>query len=137
MTPVSFLYRYNFQPIQRYKALSAEEAEEEFNRRNKTMNYFSLMMKKRLRNDEEDHDDGEALEGKKKQNKKVKELKISEMDEWIDSDEEDSDEEEEDKKKSDDEDDKKKKKKGKQTLCNLPRDFMNKDLINRCVSYCR
>ncbi|XP_058796551.1 general transcription factor IIF subunit 1 [Phymastichus coffea] len=102
---------YNFQPIQRYKALSAEEAEEEFNRRNKTMNYFNLMMRKRLRNDEEVGEEGEILEGKKKITKKDKELKISEMDEWIESDEEESEEDEESKKKSEDEDDDKKKKK--------------------------
>lgn len=29
---VIFVSRYNFQPIQRYKALSAEEADEEFGR---------------------------------------------------------------------------------------------------------
>lgn len=33
LTLVMFcIYRYNFQPIQRYKALSAEEAEHEFGR---------------------------------------------------------------------------------------------------------
>ncbi|XP_001607159.1 general transcription factor IIF subunit 1 [Nasonia vitripennis] len=107
---------YNFQPIQRYKALSAEEAEIEFSRRNKVMNFFSLMLRKRLRNDEEGGEDGELLEGEKgkKPSKSQKDLKISEMDDWMDSDDDDdsdSDDKEE-KKKSDDEDDKKKKKKG-------------------------
>lgn len=109
--------RYNFQPIQRYKALSAEEAEQEFSRRNKVMNYFSLMLRKRLRNDEDGGDDEELVEsGKNKRpSKKEKELKISEMDDWMDSDDDDSssDEEENKKKGSDDEDDTKKKKKGK------------------------
>lgn len=107
---------YNFQPIQRYKALSAEEAEQEFSRRNKVMNYFSLMLRKRLRNDEEGADDEEIIEGGKgkKPSKKEKDLKISEMDEWMDSDDDDSlSDDNESKKNSDEEDDTKKKKKGK------------------------
>lgn len=105
---------YNFQPIQRYKALSAEEAEQEFSRRNKVMNYFSLMLRKRLRNDEDGGDDEELVEsGKSKRpSKKEKELKISEMDDWMDSDDDETgSDEEENKKGSDDEDDPKKKKK--------------------------
>ncbi|KOX77418.1 General transcription factor IIF subunit 1, partial [Melipona quadrifasciata] len=107
---------YNFQPIQRYKALSAEEAEQEFSRRNKVMNYFSLMLRKRLRNDEDGADDEEMIEGGKgkKPNKKEKDLKISEMDEWMDSDDDDSvSDDEGSKKNSDEEDDNKKKKKNK------------------------
>ncbi|KAG7202312.1 hypothetical protein KM043_018644 [Ampulex compressa] len=107
---------YNFQPIQRYKALSAEEAEQEFSRRNKVMNYFSLMLRKRLRNDEEGGDEEELVEaGKgKRPGKKEKELKISEMDEWMDSDDDDSgSDEDETKKASEEEDESKKKKKGK------------------------
>lgn len=109
---------YNFQPIQRYKALSAEEAEQEFSRRNKVMNYFSLMLRKRLRNDEEGAEDeselGESGKGKKP-GKKEKELKISEMDEWMDSDDDDSNSDEDNEKKASDEDkDSKKKKKAKE-----------------------
>ncbi|XP_076750324.1 transcription factor IIFalpha [Xylocopa sonorina] len=108
---------YNFQPIQRYKALSAEEAEQEFSRRNKVMNYFSLMLRKRLRNDEEGADDEEIIEGGKgkKPGKKEKDLKISEMDEWMDSDDDDDSlsEDDESKRNSGEEDDAKKKKKGK------------------------
>lgn len=107
------IIRYNFQPIQRYKALSAEEAEQEFSRRNKFVNYFSLMVRKRLRNDEDGADDEELIEGGKSRrpNKKEKDLKISEMDEWMDSDDDDSDsDEDENKKGSADEDDAKKKK---------------------------
>ncbi|XP_046999450.1 general transcription factor IIF subunit 1 [Schistocerca americana] len=112
---------YNFQPTQRYKALSAEEAELEFSRRNKQVNYFSLMLRKRLRGDEEaETEEGEEA-GKLKSKTKGKkgELKISEMDDWIDSDDEkgsesgeekESDEEEKEKKKKK-EDPKKKKKK--------------------------
>ncbi|XP_014270505.1 general transcription factor IIF subunit 1 [Halyomorpha halys] len=81
---------YNFQPIQRYKALSAEEAEQEFGRRNKVMNYFSLMLRKRLKKDEEgDGEEGEEL-NLKKGKRKSNDLKISEMDDWIDSDDESS-----------------------------------------------
>ncbi|CAK9797793.1 General transcription factor IIF subunit 1 [Anthophora plagiata] len=106
---------YNFQPIQRYKALSAEEAEQEFSRRNKVMNYFSLMLRKRLRNDEEGADDEELIDGgkSKKPSKKEKDLKISEMDEWMDSDDDSVSNEDEVKKNSDEEEDSNKKKKGK------------------------
>ncbi|CAK9832922.1 General transcription factor IIF subunit 1 [Anthophora retusa] len=106
---------YNFQPIQRYKALSAEEAEQEFSRRNKVMNYFSLMLRKRLRNDEEGADDEELIDGgkSKKPSKKEKDLKISEMDEWMDSDDDSLSNEDEVKKNSDEEEDNNKKKKGK------------------------
>uniref|UniRef100_A0A0A9W041 Transcription initiation factor IIF subunit alpha n=2 Tax=Lygus hesperus TaxID=30085 RepID=A0A0A9W041_LYGHE len=103
---------YNFQPIQRYKALSAEEAEQEFGRRNKVMNYFSLMMRKRLKN-EEDAEGEEGEEGKPKKGKKSTDFKISEMDDWVDSDEETSEEEGEDGEKSEKEK-KKKKKPGKE-----------------------
>lgn len=103
---------YNFQPIQRYKALSAEEAEQEFSRRNKVINFFSLMLRKRLRNDEEGGDDEELIDGGKgkKPGKKEKDLKISEMDEWMDTDDDDSGSDDEENKKSSDEEDKKKKK---------------------------
>lgn len=80
------------------------------------MNYFSLMLRKRLRNDEDGGDDEELVEvGKgKRPGKKEKDLKISEMDEWMDSDDDESDsDEEENKKASENEDDGKKKKKGK------------------------
>lgn len=110
------MYRYNFQPIQRYKALSAEEAEQEFSRRNKVINYFSLMLRKRLRNDEDGGDEEELVEGgkSKRPGKKEKELKISEMDEWMDSEDDESDsDEEETKKGSEDEEQGKKKKKDK------------------------
>ncbi|XP_057662965.1 general transcription factor IIF subunit 1 [Diorhabda carinulata] len=98
---------YKFQPIQRYKALSAEEAEMEFSKRNKHLNYFSLMLRKRLKGEEEaDLDEGEE-KSKKSTSKKEKDLKISEMDEWMDSSDEDSSVEEE--KEDPDENDKKKK----------------------------
>ncbi|XP_050439415.1 general transcription factor IIF subunit 1 [Adelges cooleyi] len=99
---------YNFQPVQRYKTLSAEEAEEEFGRRNKVMNHFNLMLQKRLKNEEDEVLDEED-KGKGTKSRKSKELKISEMDEWVDSEGEESDENE-------DNDEEKVEKKKKQKL---------------------
>lgn len=106
---------YNFQPIQRYKALSAEEAEHEFGRRKKVMNFFSLMLRKRLKGDDEEAEDPEEAKLKKAAGKKGKDLKISDMDEWMESSDEESNSDEEDKpkKKDDESGDEKKKKKGK------------------------
>ncbi|KAJ8910479.1 hypothetical protein NQ315_002732 [Exocentrus adspersus] len=99
---------YKFQPIQRYKALSAEEAEMEFTKRNKHLNYFSLMLRKRLKGeDDAELDEGEE-KGKKCTSKKEKELKISEMDEWMDTSDEESSEGEQ--KPEEDENEKKAKK---------------------------
>ncbi|XP_017772911.1 PREDICTED: general transcription factor IIF subunit 1 isoform X2 [Nicrophorus vespilloides] len=94
---------YKFQPIQRYKALSAEEAEQEFSKRNKHLNFFSLMLRKRLKGDDDAEVDGEVEEGKSKKGGKSKELKISEMDEWMDSSDGDSDEEAPEKEEDDEE----------------------------------
>ncbi|KYB25152.1 general transcription factor IIF subunit 1 isoform X1 [Tribolium castaneum] len=101
---------YKFQPIQRYKALTAEEAEQEFNKRNKHLNYFSLMLRKRLKG-EDDTELDEGEEKGKKNAKKSKELKISDMDEWMDSSDDEGSEEEE--KEEEEEKKEKKKKKGK------------------------
>lgn len=110
------MFRYKFQPIQRYKALSAEEAEMEFNKRNKHLNYFTLMLRKRLKGEEEnDIEEGEE-KSKKSSSKKDKDLKISDMDEWMDSSDEESSEAEE--KEPEEESEKKKKpKKGNLNLC--------------------
>ncbi|CAO1404555.1 unnamed protein product [Diamesa serratosioi] len=117
---------YNFQPIQRYKALTAEEAEEEFGRRRKCVNMWSMKMRMKLKNkDEEEPEDPEeckAMKGTKGGDKK--DLKISEMDEWMDSSDDSSSEEEKDDKKrendnSDNEDKAKlKKAKGKAAAAN-------------------
>ena len=45
--------QYRFTPVINYRTLTADEAEEEFSLRNKTINYFSLMVKKRLTDTEE------------------------------------------------------------------------------------
>lgn len=105
---------YNFRPINRYKALSAEEAEAEFSHRKKVLNYFSLMLKKRLKGDEEDPEDKEEAKAKKGAKKtKDQALKISDMDEdaWMDSDDNSSESDEDKiKEKKEDSDNEKKKK---------------------------
>ncbi|KAK6617434.1 hypothetical protein RUM43_014443 [Polyplax serrata] len=104
---------YKFQPIQRYKALTAEEAEIEFGRRNKVMNLFSVMIKNRFKNEEDEElEDPDKPKGKKGgSKKKERDLQISEMDDWINSDDDMSDSD--DRGSNDDDDDgKKNKKKG-------------------------
>lgn len=88
---------YNFSPIHCYKALSAEEAEEEFVRRDKVMNYFNIMLKKRQKAEEQVDEEEEAEKGKGKSKKASvrKEFKISDADDWMnlsdDSDDDSSD----------------------------------------------
>lgn len=66
------------------------------------------MLRKRLKGDEDvEADDGE--EGKKSSGKKTKDLKISDMDEWMNSSEDDSSENEDEKEEDDDKEEKKKK----------------------------
>ncbi|XP_068193044.1 general transcription factor IIF subunit 1 [Antennarius striatus] len=59
---------YNFIPVAEHRTLTAEEAEEEWGRRNKVDNYFSIMVQKRLRDQEcgEDDEDEAEKSGKKK-----------------------------------------------------------------------
>ncbi|CAB3221126.1 unnamed protein product [Arctia plantaginis] len=109
---------YNFQPIQRYKALSAEEAEQEFGRRNKVLNYFSLMFRKRMRGDEAADDVEDPDDKKPKGAKAKKDLKISDMDEWIDSDDDSSNSEKEEKDNDSDTAANKKKNKDKKGAAN-------------------
>lgn len=110
---------YNFSPMIRYKYLNSDEAEEEFTRRDKTLNYFSIMVRKRCRNDEDPDqsvDDGENVKVKSSK-KKGKDLLLTDMDEWFDmSDDEDDDDddENEDKDKGDSQKGKKLAKKVKQ-----------------------
>lgn len=97
---------YNFKLIQRYKALSAEEAEKEFERRDKIMNYFSVMYQKKLKKDGEEVQDGEEEIAKKKGGSN-KYMMLSELDDWM------SDEESEGGEEGDDSDSSLKKKKKK------------------------
>ncbi|XP_065222627.1 general transcription factor IIF subunit 1 [Planococcus citri] len=99
---------YNFQPVQRFKALSAEEAEQEFGKRNRSLNYFSLMMRKKCRKDEDDEIDEE---GSSKKNKgRGRDFKISDIDDWVESDDDDDNDSEDD-----DPENKESKKKKKET----------------------
>ena len=50
---------YNFTADIKYQTLTADEAEEEFGRRERTVNYFSLMVKKRLMDNKEDSEEGD------------------------------------------------------------------------------
>lgn len=52
---------YNFTADIKYQTLTADEAEEEFGRREKTVNYFSLMVKKRLMDNKEDSEEGDEI----------------------------------------------------------------------------
>ncbi|KAJ8345814.1 hypothetical protein SKAU_G00300070 [Synaphobranchus kaupii] len=63
---------YNFTPQAKHRTLTAEEAEEEWGRRNKVVNHFSIMLQRRLREQErgEDDDDEGEKGGKKKKKKK-------------------------------------------------------------------
>lgn len=71
LADVCLSFRYNFQTVQRYKALSYEEAEEEFNSRDRTYNLWSVMLRKRMKKEDEAGDDGdEEGEGKGKGKKK-------------------------------------------------------------------
>lgn len=51
--------QYRFTPVINYRTLTADEAEEEFSLRNKTINYFSLMVKKRLTDTDTEKDGDE------------------------------------------------------------------------------
>lgn len=65
---------YSVSATQRYKTLTAEEAEQKFEQRHKMFNYFSVMHKKGGENGEE---------GSSGQNSRA--FKVSELDEWNDS----------------------------------------------------
>ncbi|KAL8625653.1 hypothetical protein ACOMHN_043928 [Nucella lapillus] len=112
---------YNFTPVIRYKYLNSDEAEEEFLRRDKTLNYFNIMLKKRVKNEDKDTELDEEEKAAKskasKSSKKNKDFMLTDMDDWADlSDDDDGEDEDEDgdgeKNKDDGEKDKKKKKKG-------------------------
>ncbi|XP_031417486.1 general transcription factor IIF subunit 1 isoform X3 [Clupea harengus] len=67
---------YNFVPQAKHRTLTAEEAEEEWGRRNKVVNHFSIMLQRRLRESDrggagdDDDDDDEGGKGGKKKKKK-------------------------------------------------------------------
>ncbi|XP_060748293.1 general transcription factor IIF subunit 1 isoform X1 [Tachysurus vachellii] len=61
---------YNFTPVAKHRTLTAEEAEEEWGRRNKVVNHFSIMLQRRLK--EQEHGEEEEEEGEKGAKKKKK-----------------------------------------------------------------
>ena len=52
--------RYDFVPPVKYNFLDADEAEERFEQRNKTLNYFSIMLSKKLKDSEEGEVEGQG-----------------------------------------------------------------------------
>ncbi|XP_059588300.1 general transcription factor IIF subunit 1 isoform X1 [Alligator mississippiensis] len=67
---------YNFTPVAKHRTLTAEEAEEEWERRNKVLNHFSIMQQRRLKDQDEDEEEKE-----KKTKKKGSELRIHDLEE--------------------------------------------------------
>ncbi|XP_012947013.1 general transcription factor IIF subunit 1 [Aplysia californica] len=105
---------YNFSPIVRYKYLNSEEAEEEYSKRDRTLNYFSIMLKKRYRKEEDNVDDDgdEKKKGGKGGKRKSKGLILTDMEDWDDLEVSDDDgDDDSDGEKDDDTDGKPQKKK--------------------------
>lgn len=105
---------YNFVPRVAYKTLDAEEAEEQFAKRDKILNHWSMILSKKLKpgqdDDDLDLDEDEKKKkgkGKKSNGKKEKDFKISDMDDDWDHEAEEDDLDTD----TDEESDKKKKKK--------------------------
>uniref|UniRef100_A0AAQ4RSR9 Transcription initiation factor IIF subunit alpha n=1 Tax=Gasterosteus aculeatus aculeatus TaxID=481459 RepID=A0AAQ4RSR9_GASAC len=87
---------YNFTPQAKHRTLTAEEAEEEWSRRNKVVNHFSIMLQRRFREQErggEDDDDenDKAGKNKKKGGKKGGDLRIHDLEEDLEMSSDDSD----------------------------------------------
>ncbi|XP_074553066.1 general transcription factor IIF subunit 1 [Halichoeres trimaculatus] len=86
---------YNFTPLAKHRTLTAEEAEEEWGRRNKVVNHFSIMLQRRLREQEPGED--EEGEGEKSGKKKKKsagrggDLRIHDLEEDLEMSSDDSD----------------------------------------------
>lgn len=72
---------YNFTLMAKYKALTAEEAEEQFEKRDKMMNFFAVMKGAKK---EEDGAAGDSVDGKSltKKKKDSRGFKVTEMDDW-------------------------------------------------------
>ncbi|XP_069051747.1 general transcription factor IIF subunit 1 [Lepisosteus oculatus] len=86
---------YNFTPVAKHRTLTAEEAEEEWSRRNKVVNHFSIMLQRRLK--EQEGEDGEEEEDREKGGKKKKkpgkggDLRIHDLEDELEMSSEDSD----------------------------------------------
>ncbi|KAA0705621.1 IIF subunit 1 Transcription initiation factor [Triplophysa tibetana] len=83
---------YNFTPQAKHRTLTAEEAEEEWGRRNKVVNHFSIMLQRRLREQERgDEDEEEGEKGGKKKKKKGGDLRIHDLEDDLEMSSDDSD----------------------------------------------
>uniref|UniRef100_A0A8C1JR62 Transcription initiation factor IIF subunit alpha n=1 Tax=Cyprinus carpio TaxID=7962 RepID=A0A8C1JR62_CYPCA len=86
---------YNFTPQAKHRTLTAEEAEEEWGRRNKVVNHFSIMLQRRLRGQERGEDEEEEGEkgGKKKKKKEGRggDLRIHDLEDDLDMSSDESD----------------------------------------------
>uniref|UniRef100_A0A671P5H7 Transcription initiation factor IIF subunit alpha n=2 Tax=Sinocyclocheilus anshuiensis TaxID=1608454 RepID=A0A671P5H7_9TELE len=86
---------YNFTPQAKHRTLTAEEAEEEWGRRNNVVNHFSIMLQRRLRGQERGEDDEEEGEkgGKKKKKKGGRggDLRIHDLEEDLEMSSDESD----------------------------------------------
>uniref|UniRef100_A0A3B5QQS5 Transcription initiation factor IIF subunit alpha n=1 Tax=Xiphophorus maculatus TaxID=8083 RepID=A0A3B5QQS5_XIPMA len=86
---------YNFTQQAKHRTLTAEEAEEEWGRRNKVVNHFSIMLQRRLREQERGDDDEDETEkgGKKKKKggRKGGDLLIHDLDDDLEMSSDDSD----------------------------------------------
>ncbi|XP_032393959.1 general transcription factor IIF subunit 1 isoform X1 [Etheostoma spectabile] len=87
---------YNFTPQFKHRTLTAEEAEEEWGRRNKVVNHFSIMLQRRFREQErggEDDDDENEKSGKKKKKGGGRggDLRIHDLEEDLEMSSDDSD----------------------------------------------
>ncbi|KAM9779716.1 general transcription factor IIF subunit 1 [Neosynchiropus ocellatus] len=86
---------YNFTPLAKHRTLTAEEAEEEWGRRNKVVNHFSIMLQRRLREQEHGEEDEEENDksGKKKKKGGGKggDLRIYDLEDDLEMSSDDSD----------------------------------------------
>uniref|UniRef100_G3UMW7 Transcription initiation factor IIF subunit alpha n=1 Tax=Loxodonta africana TaxID=9785 RepID=G3UMW7_LOXAF len=78
---------YNFMPLARHRTLTAEEAEEEWERRNKVLNHFSIMQQRRLKDQDQDDDEEEK---EKRGRKKASELRIHDLEDDLEMSSDDS-----------------------------------------------
>ncbi|CAD7685739.1 unnamed protein product [Nyctereutes procyonoides] len=78
---------YNFTPLARHRTLTAEEAEEEWERRNKVLNHFSIMQQRRLKDQDQEEEDEEK---EKRSRKKASELRIHDLEDDLEMSSDDS-----------------------------------------------
>uniref|UniRef100_A0AAY4CAC0 Transcription initiation factor IIF subunit alpha n=1 Tax=Denticeps clupeoides TaxID=299321 RepID=A0AAY4CAC0_9TELE len=85
---------YNFTPQAKHRTLTAEEAEEEWGRRNKVVNHFSIMVQRRFREPErgdDEEEEGEKGGKKKKKGGRGGDLRIHDLEDDLEMSSDDSD----------------------------------------------